>query len=263
MSRGTVNIVVPPPQIAPAPTHAPQQPHGPVQHVASNDNLELFVDLMMGAPLPIYVEEDVPGRDEIVKLIEKHGGMVATVHSTVPYILVDPTKESGQNLFRQYSAKRGKVILNAQWVHACVAAGQLQTFQFNYAGYKVNGTERDQPAPQEPEFPRTATRHTDPALPPGSAFPTSTQYQQWLEYAQYPAQPQQPYWATTGQQYSALTVPVIEGPAYPPYPSHPGDEQNWVAPGEDIEQYYDHVDFQQPPYPSQVNTDSLPRKKQV
>ncbi|CAE6535410.1 unnamed protein product [Rhizoctonia solani] len=266
-----------PPQIAPAPTHAPQpqQQHPQVQHVAANDNPELFVDLMMGAPLSIYVEKDVPGRDEIVRSIEKHGGVVATAYSTVPYILVDPTKESGQNLFRQYSAKRGKIVLNAQWVHACIAAGQLQTFKTNYAGFKVDGTERDrapdhqpappanpQPPPQDPESPRAATRRrrrTDPAPAPGPAFtaPAQIQYQQWPEHAHYPPQPQQPYytgappptqWATTNQQYSALTVPVIEGPGYPPYPGYPGDEQTWPAPGEDAEQYYDHVGFQQLPY---------------
>ncbi|CEL57946.1 hypothetical protein RSOLAG1IB_02691 [Rhizoctonia solani AG-1 IB] len=270
--------VVAPPQIAPAPAHAPQpqpqpqQPHPPVPHVAANDNPELFVDLMMGAPLSIYVEKDVPGRDEIVRLIEKHGGVVATAYSTVPYILVDPTKESGQNLYRQYNAKRGKIVLNAQWVHACIAAGQLQTFKTNYAGLKVDGTERDrapdhqppppanpQPPPQDPESPRAATRRrrrTDPAPPPGPAFAAQIQYQQWPEHPHYPAQPQQPYytgappptqWATN-QQYSALTVPVIEGSAYPPYPGYPGDEQGWAAPGEDAEPYYEHVNFQQLPY---------------
>ncbi|KAF8741224.1 BRCT domain, a BRCA1 C-terminus domain, partial [Rhizoctonia solani] len=273
IGRGAVVV---PPQIAPAPTHAshpqPQQPHPPVQHVAANDNPELFVDLITGAPLSMYVEKDVPGRDEIIRLIEqKHSGVVATAYSTVPYILVDPTKESGQNLYRQYSAKRGKTVLNAQWVHACITAGQLQTFRTNYAGFKVDGTERDrapdhqpappanpQPPPQDPESPRAATRRrrrTDPAPPPGPAFTAQIQYQQWPEHPHYPTQPQQPYytgappptqWATN-QQYPALTVPVIEGSAYPPYPGYPGDEQGWAAPGEDAEpSYYDH--FQQLPY---------------
>ncbi|QRW19117.1 BRCA1 carboxy-terminus (BRCT) domain protein [Rhizoctonia solani] len=204
-----------------------------------------------GAPLSMYVEKDVPGRDEIIRLIEKHSGVVATAYSTVPYILVDPTKESGQNLYRQYSAKRGKTVLNAQWVHACITAGQLQTFRTNYAGFKVDGTEH-------PESPRAATRRrrrTDPAPPPGPAFTAQIQYQQWPEHPHYPTQPQQPYytgappptqWATN-QQYPALTVPVIEGSAYPPYPGYPGDEQGWAAPGEDAEpSYYDH--FQQLPY---------------
>ncbi|KDN36042.1 hypothetical protein RSAG8_11128, partial [Rhizoctonia solani AG-8 WAC10335] len=59
---------------------------------------------------------------------------------------------------------------------------------------------------------------------------------------------------TTLPNPSNLTIPallrqhIIEGPAYPPYPSYPGDEQSWAAPGEDTEQYYDHVGFQQLPY---------------
>ncbi|KAF8762023.1 BRCT domain, a BRCA1 C-terminus domain [Rhizoctonia solani] len=193
----------------------------PVQHVAANDNPELFVDLITGAPLSMYVEKDVPGRDEIIRLIEqKHSGVVATAYSTVPYILVDPTKESGQNLYRQYSAKRGKTVLNAQWVHACITAGQLQTFRTNYAGFKVDGTERDrapdhqpappanpQPPPQDPESPRAATRRrrrTDPAPPPGPAFTAQIQYQQWPEHPHYPTQPQQPYYTGAPPQPNGL-----------------------------------------------------------
>ncbi|ELU41904.1 hypothetical protein AG1IA_04066 [Rhizoctonia solani AG-1 IA] len=241
----------------------------------------------------MYVEKDVPGRDEIIRLIEqKHSGVVATAYSTVPYILgklelgssvqspdtvtVDPTKESGQNLYRQYSAKRGKTVLNAQWVHACITAGQLQTFRTNYAGFKVDGTERDrapdhqpappanpQPPPQDPESPRAATRRrrrTDPAPPPGPAFTAQIQYQQWPEHPHYPTQPQQPYytgappptqWATN-QQYPALTVPVIEGSAYPPYPGYPGDEQGWAAPGED------QLPYEYIPAPAQTVAPSQP-----
>ncbi|KAG9088093.1 hypothetical protein FRC06_002239 [Ceratobasidium sp. 370] len=244
--------------------------------VPQNENLELFVDLMMGAPLQIFVEKDVPDRDEIVRLIEKHGGVVASAYSTVPYILVDPTKESGQNLFRQYSAKRGKIVLNAAWVHACVTAGQLQTFKTNYAGFKVDGTERDRPdqppppppppaqAPEQrtPARPRTSSRRrNDP--PPTPAFAQPAQplpyppQQQWPEHPHYAhTTPQQPYysgapppsqWATNQAQYSALGVPIIEGGAYPPYSAYPGDDQAWGAGGEDADQYYDQT-FPQVPY---------------
>ena len=48
----------PPPSL---PHHAPP----PAQ-----DNPDLFVDLMLGAPLSMFVEKDVPDRDEIVRLIE-------------------------------------------------------------------------------------------------------------------------------------------------------------------------------------------------
>lgn len=53
--------------------HAQHHPHPSVPHHAPpppQDNPELFVDLMMGAPLSIFVEKDVPDRDEIVRLIE-------------------------------------------------------------------------------------------------------------------------------------------------------------------------------------------------
>ena len=57
------------------------------------------------------------------------------------HISVDPHKESGQNLYRQYAGKKGKIVLNARWVHECVKAGVLQTFHSNWAGCKVDGTE--------------------------------------------------------------------------------------------------------------------------
>ncbi|KAG8726545.1 hypothetical protein FRC12_023299, partial [Ceratobasidium sp. 428] len=260
----------------------PQHPVPPP--VPQNENPELFVDLMMGAPLQIFVEKDVPDRDEIVRLIEKHGGVVASAYSTVPYILVDPTKESGQNLFRQYSAKRGKIVLSAAWVHACIAAGQLQTFKTNFAGYKVDGTERERreqpavasapppptatttqaaaPEPRTPARPRTSSRRrNDPAPTPAFAQPAQPiQYppqQPWPEHPHYAhAPPQPPYypgappptqWATGQTQYSALGVPIIEGGAYPPYPPYPGDDQAWGAGGEDGDQYYDPA-FPQVPY---------------
>lgn len=55
---------------------------------------------------------------------------------------VDPHKESGQNLYRQYAGKKGKIVLDARWVQECVNAGVLQTFHTNWAGCKVLGTEQ-------------------------------------------------------------------------------------------------------------------------
>ncbi|OBZ68099.1 hypothetical protein A0H81_11931 [Grifola frondosa] len=69
----------------------------------------------------------------------EHGGMVSPGYSGVPYILVDPHKESGQNLYRQYIGKKGKIVLNANWVIECVKAGILQTYHNN--GCKVTGNE--------------------------------------------------------------------------------------------------------------------------
>ena len=56
--------------------------------------------------------------------------------------LVDPHKESGQNLYRQYAGKKGKIVLHYRWVHECIRAGALQTFHSNWAGCKVTGIEK-------------------------------------------------------------------------------------------------------------------------
>jgi len=57
------------------------------------------------------------------------------------YNIVDPQKSSGQNLWRQYAGKKGKLVLDARWVHECIKAGQLQTIHSNWAGCKVTGSE--------------------------------------------------------------------------------------------------------------------------
>ncbi|TCD60126.1 hypothetical protein EIP91_010688 [Steccherinum ochraceum] len=96
---------------------------------------DIFLEPMMGTPQAIYVEKDVDNRDHIVELINKHGGVVSPGYSGVPYILVDPYKESGQNLYRQYAGKKGKIVLSAAWVYECVKAGALQTYMNNWAGF--------------------------------------------------------------------------------------------------------------------------------
>jgi hypothetical protein len=63
-------------------------------------------------------------------------------HNLCNYISVDPHKESGQNLYRQYAGKKGKIVLHYRWVHECIRTGALQTFQNNWAGCKVTGTEK-------------------------------------------------------------------------------------------------------------------------
>lgn len=55
---------------------------------------------------------------------------------------MDPHKTSGQNLYRQFAGKKGKVILDARWVHECIKSGHLHTFQNNFAGCKITGLEQ-------------------------------------------------------------------------------------------------------------------------
>ncbi|KAL0956699.1 hypothetical protein HGRIS_002822 [Hohenbuehelia grisea] len=121
---------------------------------------ELFLDLMHGTPLPIYVDKDVDDREQLVELITKYGGTVSVTYSGVPYLLVDPCKQSGQSLFRQYASKKGKIVLDSRWVHECIKIGELQTFHTNWAGCKVTGNELVA-VPPPPQIPMAA-----PAPPP-------------------------------------------------------------------------------------------------
>lgn len=56
--------------------------------------------------------------------------------------LVDPYKESGQALYRQYVNRKGKLVLDARWIFECVKHGQLQSFKANWAGCKLDGSEK-------------------------------------------------------------------------------------------------------------------------
>ncbi|KDQ57596.1 hypothetical protein JAAARDRAFT_58185 [Jaapia argillacea MUCL 33604] len=151
---------------------------------------DLFLEPMMGSPLSLYIEKDVADRDVLVELVTKNGGVVAPGYSGVPYILVDPHKESGQNLYRQYVGKKGKIVLDARWINECVKAGGLQTYQTNFAGCKVTGEEQYvlvfihlshlkslvfRVPPPEPQFPDLRRpMHQDPRMEEIS-HPQSTQ----------------------------------------------------------------------------------------
>ncbi|KAK0455445.1 uncharacterized protein EV420DRAFT_1553680 [Desarmillaria tabescens] len=115
------------------------QPHA--LDAGSSGNHDLFIDPMLGTPLAVYIEKDVHDREALVNLITNNGGSVAPGYSGVTYILVDPLKPSGQNLYRQYVGKKGKIILDSRWIHECIKAGELQAFHTNWAGCKVTGNE--------------------------------------------------------------------------------------------------------------------------
>ncbi|KAK7045560.1 hypothetical protein VNI00_007392 [Paramarasmius palmivorus] len=166
---------------------------------------------MLGSPLQIYIEKDVQNRDSLISLITKHGGTISPGYSHVPYILVDPLKPSGQSLYRQYAAKKGKIVLNAQWVNECIKAGQLQTFHTNWAGCKVTGNETASPTPAEilsvpPPVP--------PQPPPMDIDSQQQQQQQQQQQIPAPQPPPHPILHPVDQL-------VAHNSYYPLFPPHP------------------------------------------
>lgn len=153
-----------------------QQPRNtPGSDANAANNADLFLEPMMGTPLTVYIEKDVEEKESLVELIAKHGGAVSPGYSGTPYILVDPHKESGQNLYRQYAGKKGKVVLHYRWIHECIRVGALQTFQNNWAGCKVTGTEKlnlPTPPPSQ-DGPACATQSTQ--VPPVQSAPPHPQ----------------------------------------------------------------------------------------
>ncbi|KAI0030761.1 hypothetical protein K488DRAFT_87442 [Vararia minispora EC-137] len=102
----------------------------------------LFIDPLLGTPLPVFVHKDVDDRQDILNLLQSRGGVLANL-TAATFVLLDPYKQSGQDFFLQLRGKKShkKVVLHARWIHECVRAGALQTFQTDWAGCKVTGNE--------------------------------------------------------------------------------------------------------------------------
>ncbi|CAK5281517.1 unnamed protein product [Mycena citricolor] len=100
----------------------------------------VFID-NFGNPLSVYIDHDIDNRDDFIDLLKKHGGISAPGYSGVSYLLVDPCKTSGQNLFRLYANKKDKIVLDVRWIQECVKADGLRTFRSDWAGCKVTGNE--------------------------------------------------------------------------------------------------------------------------
>ncbi|KAA1471719.1 hypothetical protein DENSPDRAFT_777058 [Dentipellis sp. KUC8613] len=197
----------------------------------------LFLEPMMGTPLAVYVHKDVDDRDNVVDLIQKNGGLVSPGYSGVTYILVDPHKESGQNLYRQYAGKKNKMILNVRWAHECVRAGALQTFQTNWAGCKVTGNEPYQmpQAPPQMVLQPVAgpSRQTIPPPPapsaaqqvpnPAVAYPPMPQPMQGV----VPSDGLGPH-DPTAYAYQPYPPPM-QGPPRPMHPATTAPPQSWQA----------------------------------
>ncbi|KAJ7045479.1 hypothetical protein C8F04DRAFT_1064928 [Mycena alexandri] len=241
----------------------------------------IFLDPMMGSPLAVYLDKHIDDRPTLVELVKKHGGTVSPGYSGVPYILVDPHKPSGQNLYRQYANKKGKLVLDARWIRECIKATQLQTFATNWAGCKVDGTEtqiqespppqprarhvEEEPPQQQQQQPQQAL-HIDPqthyafqAYNPPIQVPAETPPQPWQPT---PAiVPEQTHIAPTHIHRPAVeyrqdtawnhyhhqpTAPVTPAAAQYDYTRYRDDGNNWTAPA--AANYYDPAYVQ--PYQS-------------
>ncbi|OSD04039.1 hypothetical protein PYCCODRAFT_1387675 [Trametes coccinea BRFM310] len=239
--------------------HAPQPQDIAPALDDQNTQDDLFLDPLMGTPLAIYVEKDVDNRDEIVELIVKHGGMVSPNYSGVSYILVDPHKASGQNLYRLHAGKKGKIVLSAQWVIRCVEARALQTYHTNFGGCKVTGSEMVNTLMQNVQARSDAGSSAPPShgvvahpVPPEQVIPQQHQAQQPQQAVQQPAQPSQP------QPPPQPHPPPVAHPHAPPTQGHAVP-----PPGMPMAHPAHMVPHQGPfPYPVYGNPMEVPRAMQ-
>ncbi len=58
--------------MGPRTTRRQIQPHVPQNHVGGSpaDDHGLFIDPMLGSPLPLYIEKDVVDKDQLVDIIK-------------------------------------------------------------------------------------------------------------------------------------------------------------------------------------------------
>ncbi|PSS37855.1 hypothetical protein PHLCEN_2v323 [Hermanssonia centrifuga] len=213
---------------------------------------QLFVDPLIGTPLALFVEKDVENRDAVVDAITKYGGIVSPGYSGVTYILVDPHKESGQNLYRQYLGKKNKLVLNVSWVHECVKAKILHGFSTNWSGCKVTGGEEVLPTqasvpPQAGpsnsaaastircDMPNTVPVHMRPptAVHPTAVYNANSQSSNVQHAPMYPQAPQpQPsaYHATVTHSTATQSTAPYPPPLYPPMHQHSPHNPSAVHP---------------------------------
>ncbi|KAJ7346578.1 hypothetical protein DFH08DRAFT_868642 [Mycena albidolilacea] len=249
-------------------------------------NADLFLDPMLGTPLAFYLDKDIDDRQVLADLVKKHGGSVSQGYSGVTYVLVDPHKRSGQNLYRQYANKKGKIVLDARWIRECIKAAALQTFATNWAGCKVDGTEtqiqetpppraptrpveQPQPQPQQPIQQQPAL-HLDPQtryafeayVPPIQVSPPQQSWQPTPAIA-----PEQTHIApahilhhpppeyrqdTNGWNYHQAAAPVNPAPAQQQYDysRYREDENSWATAAANTAAYYDPGPAYVQPYQS-------------
>ncbi|KAH7927494.1 hypothetical protein BV22DRAFT_1006901 [Leucogyrophana mollusca] len=214
---------------------APPPPSG---SIAPND--KLFLEPMMGTPLAMYVEKDVDDRDAVVASITKRGGTVTPGYSGTPYLLVDPHKESGQNLYRQYVGKKGKMVLHYRWVQECIRANVLQTFQTNWAGCKVTGTEKVNQPPIVPSqsTPQAGPPQPMPPMPPPGPLVHPPPPYPYPVFAHPISQGMQPPTAGPPQSWQAPNAiapqqthiaPPPPPPPIVPRPADPYRQDSWEA----------------------------------
>ncbi|KAF8315815.1 hypothetical protein DL93DRAFT_2096487 [Clavulina sp. PMI_390] len=138
----------------------------------------LFADPIIGTPLAFHVHEDVHDRDSVVEAItvstgtvlpmlsfsvskpslQRRGGLVTPNLSVATYILVigqrfivadspdalvAPSSPGGQAIWRVYASNKRKVILDSQWVWACVQQNSILSLGHSndWGGWKVTGTQ--------------------------------------------------------------------------------------------------------------------------
>jgi hypothetical protein len=125
-----------------------------------NCDTAMFVDPVLGVPLGLYIHDDVEDRASLVHLVSENGGDVSASPSGVPYILVDPSKQSGQALCRRYAGKKGKLVLDARWIRECLRFRSLLLFHNNWGGCMIMPT--DVP-PTKPSDDPQVSQHLSPS----------------------------------------------------------------------------------------------------
>ncbi|KAJ7188307.1 hypothetical protein C8R46DRAFT_1054320 [Mycena filopes] len=236
----------------------------------------IFLDPMLGTPLPLYLDPHIHDRTALVDLVTKHGGTVSQGYSGVPYILVlisiqsTPTNPLAKIYIASMQTKRENLFSTARWIRECVKAAQLQTFATNWAGCKVDGTETTPPR-RKHAYRRNRSSssnqqqqalHIDPQthyafqvyVPPIQVAETTAQSWQSNHPAIVPEQnhirPAVEYRQDTPwnhyQPHDQTPAPVNPAPTQYDYTRYRDDENNWAAAG--ATNYYDPAYVQ--PYQS-------------
>ncbi|KAG8817816.1 hypothetical protein FRC19_011132 [Serendipita sp. 401] len=127
-----------------------------------DSDLPIFVDPLHGNPLVCYFDKDIEQTSTIAKLVQRYGGSITTSYNNASYILVNPTTESGHNLFRLFhNGKKGKTVLDVKWVQMCIKAKEVLGYKANWGDCRVTGMERKEFLRQQDEQLVRESNHTE------------------------------------------------------------------------------------------------------
>ncbi|KDQ16405.1 hypothetical protein BOTBODRAFT_173277 [Botryobasidium botryosum FD-172 SS1] len=151
----------------------PPQTQPPPPHIQPAHSSTVFVEPVWGKPYPIFVDEKVPGRERIVTLIRRHGGIISSSPFASVFVIVDPNSQIGRDwawAFRD-SDRSGhgngngndqpQIVLESSWIYKCVDHGRVKGVGEGWGGCRLESKKPGEECWEGPAY----HHHPPPPIP--------------------------------------------------------------------------------------------------